>query len=140
MKEELTETLIHALENSQDGFNALKTSFNECAEAFELGDDPKGLNILNDIIPPLKDFSNFCADMISTHAAEFDESIFSELTENCENLQNSFTDLIQEMEDKNLVEVGDILKYDLGDITAKMADIFPKIAECLKKSISVNSK
>ena len=139
MKQELTDTLIHALENSQEGFDALKNSFNECAEAFELGDDPKGLNTLNAIIPPLKDFSNFCADMISTHASELDENLFNELSDNCESLQNSFSDLIQEMEDKNFVEVGDILKYDLGDITGKMADAFPKIAASLKKKLTLKN-
>ena len=42
MKEqELTDMLIHALENSHTGFNELKHMFNECADAFEIGDDVK---------------------------------------------------------------------------------------------------
>ena len=133
-KEDLTEALIHALENSQQGFDAFKVSFEECASAFEVGEDAKGLSIITGLIKPLQDLSKFCADMIGTHSDILEEGLFNTLTEQCETFENLLTDLITEMEDGNLVEVGDILKYDMGDLIANMSKTFPEIAESLKQT------
>ena len=137
MKEqELTDMLIHALENSHTGFNELKHMFNECADAFEIGDDVKGLTVMNQILPSLGDFSNFCADMITTHHDKINDGMMDQLTEQCEQFQSLLGDMVAEMEDSNLVEVGDILKYDLGDLVIQMSKTFPQIAELLKKDVS----
>ncbi|MCH2204315.1 MAG: hypothetical protein MK132_00370 [Lentisphaerales bacterium] len=128
--------LIHALDNSQNGFSELKRMFNECADAFEIGDDVKGLTVMNQILPSLSDFSNFCADMITTHHHQINDELMNQLTEQCEQFQSLLGDMVAEMEDSNLVEVGDILKYDLGDLVVQISKTFPQIAEALKKDIS----
>jgi hypothetical protein len=136
MKEtELTEELIKALENSTAGFDLFKKSFDDCASAFEVGDDQIGLKIIENLTKPLQDFLNFCADMIGTHANVIEEDLFKEICDQCESFENLINELLQEMEDKNYVEVGDILKYDLGDLTKQMAKTFPKIANDLKKAL-----
>ncbi|MCM8530360.1 MAG: hypothetical protein NE330_04300 [Lentisphaeraceae bacterium] len=131
-KEELTEMLINALENSNGGFDELKSQFNVCADAFEIGDDAKGLQTLAGLLGNLKDFSNFCADMISTHHETISEELMCDLTDQCELFQNLLGDMVQEMEESNFVEVGDILKYDLSDLITQMSQTFPTIAKSLK--------
>ena len=137
MKEqELTDMLIHALNNSAKGFDELKRMFNECADAFEIGDDVTGLKVMTQILPSLGDFSNFCADMITTHHDKINDENMDTLTEQCEQFQSLLGDMVAEMEDNNLVEVGDILKYDLGDLVVQLAKTFPKIAESLQNDVS----
>lgn len=134
--QELTEMLIHALDNSSNGFDELKRMFNECADAFEIGDDVTGLKVMNQILPSLGDFSNFCADMISTHHEKISNELMGKLTEQCEQFQSLLGDMVEEMEDSNLVEVGDILKYDLGDLITQMSKTFPEISEALRNDLS----
>ena len=135
-EENLTQLLIHALENSAKGFNELKEMFTTCANAFEVGDDVTGLQEIHMILPCLGDFSNFCADMISSHHQEIKSGLMDTLSEQCEQFQSLLGDMVQEMEDKNFVEVGDILKYDLGDLVVQMDKTFPLIAESLKVDLA----
>ncbi|NQZ56093.1 MAG: hypothetical protein HRT88_01295 [Lentisphaeraceae bacterium] len=132
---ELTEMLIHALENSQVGFDSFKESFQQCASAFEIGNDQEGVRVLTELIDPLKGFSRFCADMIGSHVENIPEELFNELGTQCETFQNLLADILEEMESSNFVEVGDILKYDLGDLISSMSESFPTIALALRKSV-----
>jgi predicted solute-binding protein len=131
---ELTSMLINALDNSSEGFKAFKSMFNICSKAFEIGDDALGLKTLGEIIPGLRDYSLFCADLLGSHSEIIESTLLKEMEEHCESFQNLLGEIVQEMEENNFVEVGDILKYDLGDILVKMADLFPKIATALKNS------
>ncbi len=131
---QLTESLIHALNNSTDGFKSFKTMFNDCANAFELGNDAKGLKIISELIQPLQDFCYFCADMLSTHSHLIEPKLLNELEAQCEKLQTLMGEMLKEMEDGNYVEVGDILKYDFGDLTLQMSKSFPELASSLQKS------
>lgn len=135
---DLTGVLVHALNNSQEGFKTFKTMFNDCANAFETGDDAKGLKIIRDLIQPLQDFCYFCADMISTHSHIMPAEKLKVLEEQCETLQNLMGELLKEMEDGNFVEVGDILKYDMGDLTSQMAKSFPELADSIEKSTAAS--
>ncbi|MCM8528206.1 MAG: hypothetical protein NE327_16910 [Lentisphaeraceae bacterium] len=129
---EITEELINALNNSQDGFTAFKKMFNDCANAFEVGKDAEGLQIIKDLIQPLQDFCYFCADVLSTHAHMIADDKLDLLKEQCESLESLMGELVKEMEDGNYVEVGDILKYDFGDLTSQMSKIFPEVAESIQ--------
>ena len=135
--QELTSTLIHALENSQQGFDEFKTMFSNCASAFELGKDAEGIEILTAVLQPLNDFSNFCANISSTHALLIPEELLIDFTKQCETFKTLVEELLTEMEDKNYIEVGDILKYDLGDLICAMSVSFPKIAEALKSTADI---
>ena len=128
---ELTQILIHALNNSQEGFSTFKKMFNDCANSFEVGEDAKGMQIISSLIQPLQEFCNFCADIMSTHSYMIDEENLNLLKEQCNQLESLMGELVKEMEDGNFVEVGDILKYDMGDLTTQMSKSFPKVAECI---------
>ena len=78
---------------------------------------------MNQILPSLGDFSNFCADMITTHHDKINDGMMDQLTDQCEQFQSLLGDMVAEMEDSNLVEVGDILKYDLGDLVIQMSKL-----------------
>ncbi len=131
---ELTNSLIFALNNSSEGFKNFKTMFNDCANAFELGNDAKGLKIISELIQPLQDFCYFCADILSSHAHIMDPAHLKQLESQCEKLQTLMGEMLKEMEDGNFVEVGDILKYDMGDLTLQMSKSFPELASSLQKS------
>ena len=131
---ELTNVLVHALNNSTEGFATFKNMFNECANAFEVGEDAKGLKIITELIAPLGDFCNFCADMIQTHSHLIGEEHMKTLEEQCETLEELMGELVKEMEDGNFVEVGDILKYDLGDLTTQMSKSFPAVAQSIENN------
>ena len=132
-QDEVTNILVHALNNSDEGFSTFKTMFNECANAFEVGEDKKGLEIITSLIQPLQDFCNFCADMLQTHAHMMEKDTLRNLEEQCEMLEKLMGELIKEMEDGNFVEVGDILKYDFGDLAFKMSKSFPEVAKSIGK-------
>jgi len=132
-KNEVTNILIDALNNSDEGFATFKKMFNECADAFEIGEDQKGLQIIKELIQPLQDFCNFCADMLQTHAHMMNKGTLRVLEEQCDMLEKLMGELIKEMEDGNFVEVGDILKYDFGDLTSKMSKSFPEVAVSIEK-------
>ena len=132
-KDEVTNILVHALNNSDEGFSTFKTMFNECANAFEIGEDKKGLEIISSLIEPLQDFCSFCADMLQTHAHMMEKDTLRNLEEQCEMLEKLMGELIKEMEDGNFVEVGDILKYDFGDLASKMSKSFPEVAISIEK-------
>ena len=123
---EITQELVAALNNSQNGFDAFKKMFNDCANAFEVGNDAEGLKIIKDLIQPLQDFCYFCADILSTHAHMIEDDKLDTLKEQCESLESLMGEMVKEMEDGNFVEVGDILKYDFGDLTAQMSKSFPQ--------------
>jgi hypothetical protein len=74
--------------------------------------------------------------MISSHHEKIKSELMEKLTEQCELFQSLLGDMVQEMEEKNFVEVGDILKYDLGDLVIQMSTFFPEIAESLKMDSS----
>lgn len=143
MKEEETKTeslklkemLIHALENSQNGFDSFNSSFQQCANAFEIGNDTDGMKILTELINPLKSFSQFCADVMRLPNSDIPENLFNELQSQCQTFQELLTDILEEMQSNNFVEVGDILKYDLGDLISSMGESFPKIALALRETI-----
>ena len=128
-----TEELIHALDNSQDGFVLFKQNFDECALAFEVGDNAKGLKLVEGLSKPIQDFLRFCVDTVSTHAEYIGEDLFNKLCGQCESFENLIKEVLVEMEEENYVEVGDILKYDLGDLIGQMAIIFPKLSEAVTK-------
>ena len=130
--QDLTEMLIHALENSQAGFTSFKETFAQCSAAFELGKDQEGIQLLSSLLPPIKDFTAFCADIARTHGENIPEALFQEFDKQCSTFKDLIADMLEEMEDCNYVEVGDILKYDLGDLIDSMAVTFQKIADTLK--------
>lgn len=130
--DEVTNILVHALNNSGDGFSTFKKMFNDCASAFEIGEDQKGLEIIKSLIQPLQDFCNFCADMLQTHAHMIEKNALRNLEEQCETLEKLMGELIKEMEDGNFIEVGDILKYDFGDLTVQMSKSFPEVAASIE--------
>lgn len=129
--DKLTEELIHALNHSQEGFKTFKTMFDDCANYFEIGEDAKGLEIIGSLIEPLQGFCNFCADMICTHSHMIDKDNLDLLKKQCEQLESLIGELVKEMEDGNYVEVGDILKYDVGELTTQMSGSFPKLARSI---------
>ena len=131
--QDFTIELLSALNNSQNGFNTFKTMFNDCANAFEVGKDAEGLQIIKDLIKPLQDFCYFCADILSTHSHMIEDDTLDKLQKQCESLENLMGELVKEMEDGNYVEVGDILKYDFGDLTAQMSKSFPEVATSIEK-------
>lgn len=131
--QEFTSDLLKALNNSQNGFSAFKQMFNDCANAFEVGNDAEGLQIIKDLIQPLQDFCYFCADVLSTHSHMIEEKALKKLQDQCESLESLMGELVKEMEDGNYVEVGDILKYDFGDLTAQMSKSFPEVATSIEQ-------
>ena len=130
--DEVTNILVHALNNSTEGFSTFRKMFNECADAFEIGEDKKGLEIIKSLIQPLQDFCNFCADMLQTHAHMMGKDTLKNLEEQCEMLEKLMGELVKEMEDGNFVEVGDILKYDFGDLASQMSKSFPEVATSIE--------
>jgi len=134
--QEITDMLIHALDNSQAGFKSFKEVFAQCSAAFELGNDQEGIKLLSSILSPIKDFTSFCAEITRTHGQSIPPEIFGEFEQQCSTFKDLITDMLEEMEEGNYVEVGDILKYDLGDLIDAMSVTFPKISNSLKNPSS----
>lgn len=125
----LKQDLIFALNNSEDGLKLFQEKFKDISEAFEVGKIAEAASLLKEILGPIAEFSQFLADVLTTIHAFISEESYGELTVKCERLESFLNEMLTEMEDENFLELGDIMRFDLGDLMKEFDALFPKLAD-----------
>lgn len=132
--ENLKKDLVFALMNSSDGLALFQEKFKACSEAFEVGKLPEAAAILREVLGPISEFSQFLADVITSSHEYVSEETFGELTKKCERLESFLNEMLSEMEGENFLELGDIMRFDLGDLMKEFDALFPKLADEISAS------
>lgn len=127
--EQLKADLVFALNNSAEGLKIFQEKFTEVSEAFEVGKIAEAAGTLKEVLGPIAEFSQFLADVITTIHPYISEDSFGELTMKCERLESFLNEMLNEMEDENFLELGDIMRFDLGDLMKEFDVLFPKLAD-----------
>lgn len=126
---------IMTLEQSHQGFDNLKESFKEISDAFDSGDTINGLNMISEkIIGP----TNAMFGFFMTLAGSYDVVLGEELTKTLLTKIKAIDDIIdileKETETGNLVEVGDVLRFDYFDALTELDGLLPQLIEAFKSS------
>lgn len=132
-QEKVLELSIDALDNSQEGIGEFIQAFDKCALEFSNGNDVQGVEYLKQILEPLRKFSNFCGTLVGFYASELSVESGKSLTEKCATFYDIMENLMKEMESGNFIEIGDILKYDFGDLLYDFSMLFPKVSQELQE-------
>lgn len=131
----LREASIFTLEQSQGELDKLKEMLKRASQEFDQGNDAEGLNIIqNEIIPQIKNLSEFCNTMLNNFGGIFEEEALNEFLKEYTALGELLMTLAKETEKGDFTEVGDILRFDLTDLLTELAGTFPKLIECFKNS------
>lgn len=131
----LREASIFTLEQSQGELDKLKEMLKSASQKFDQGNDAEGLNIIQtEIIPQIKNLSEFCNTMLNDFGGIFKEEALNEFLKEYTALGELLMTLAQETEKGDFTEVGDILRFDLTDLLTELAGTFPKLIECFKDS------
>ena len=130
----LKDDLIFALNNSEDGLKLFQEKFKDVSEAFEVGKIAEAAAVLKEVLGPISEFSQFLADVLTTIPPYVSEESYGELTMKCERLESFLNEMLTEMEDENFLELGDIMRFDLGDLMKEFDALFPKLADEISAS------
>ena len=129
------EGTIITLDGSRAGFHSLKESFKSISDAFDRGDSVNGLNMIaENIIGP----TNAMFGFFMTVAGSYDVILGEELTRNLISKIKAIDELIDILEKEtgagNLVEVGDVLRFDYFDALTELEGLIPQFVEKFKNS------
>lgn len=124
--EMITQT-IDVLDASKESQQLFLTEFETCSDLLESGDSAEAMRKLNDVLPGLQDFAIFCRHVLELADCLLPEEYINELQELCNNFQELLAALLKETENKDYVEVADILRYDLSDNLNKFFPLFSSL-------------
>ncbi len=132
---EVINLTIDALNNSQAGLDKFRNIFTTCSNHFDSGEDEKGLSILKDALPQLKEFAEFCASVMDICNAYLPEEEANEFVKKCDAFRSQMIILVTESEKNDFVEVSDVLRFDFCDLFQSFLNLFPKLATQLENSL-----
>jgi len=129
------EGTIMTLEQSSEGFNCLKESFKAISDAFDRGDSVNGLNMISEsIIGPTNAMFGFFMTLAGSYDVVLGEELTKTLLKKIKAIDEILDILEKETEGGNLVEVGDVLRFDYFDALTELDGIIPQLVEKFKTS------
>ena len=129
------EGTIHTLECSKEGFNALKENFKKVSDAFDRGDSVAGLTMISeDIIGQTNALFGFFMTIANSYDVIIGEELVRKLLVRIKAVDEIIDILEKETETGNLVEVGDVLRFDYFDALTELDSILPELIEVFKTS------
>ena len=124
------EGTIFTLEKSKEGFDALKETFKAVSDAFDRGDSLKGLTLISDhIIAPTNSLFGFFMTLANSYDVVFGEELLKSLLTKLKAIDAIIDTLEKETDDGNLVEVGDVLRFDYFDALTELENVIPELIE-----------
>jgi len=130
---EMRDLSSKSLRNTTDSINELKSTFEECSDLFEEGEDAKALDKIKEMLPHLKEFVNFCYLINQNCYAMVVPSLSEQMDSTCKTLLQYLQDLVKESEQGNFIASADILRIDLTDILEEYKTLFASYADALDK-------
>ena len=126
---------IMTLEYSHEGFNSLKESFKEISDAFDRGDTVNGLNMITEkIIGPTNAMFGFFMTIAGSYDIILGEDLTKTLLSKIKAIDEIIDILEKETEAGNLVEVGDVLRFDYFDALTELDGLIPQLIGTFKSS------
>lgn len=131
----IRDATVFALEQSLEEFKKINAFFKEASSCFEEGKDAEGLSLIaSEVIPQVKNLFEFCHTLLAMFEDVFDDATREEFAKKYLALEELMNSLVSETSKGNLPEVGDIMRFDFTDLINDMSALFPKVADCFRKS------
>ncbi|OGV31293.1 MAG: hypothetical protein A2020_01585 [Lentisphaerae bacterium GWF2_45_14] len=131
----IRDATVFTLEKSLDELKKINADFKKASGLFEEAKDSEALSLIaSEIVPQIRNLFEFCHTILSIFGDVLDQPLREQLQNKYLSLEELMNGLIDETSKGNLTEVGDIMRFDFADLLNDISMIFPKVADCFRKS------
>lgn len=135
-QKELLELSISALKDGLDGLGEFKNLFTEISDLFENGNDVEALQRIGDLSQALGDFANFAGSLNQNCLLWLPETQLTDLADANAKFETHINGILDEAQNRNFIEVADILRYDLPELMDNYHTIFVALTKALESTLS----